>query len=155
MWSRDILCIGHQQSCQAFSQKESFTRSCFTKDHARPIGVICSIIGNIWCMAVREILSHNRSSATSQTVSYTGGSFNLPHAENHVIVLLPHALTSTATDIAEVMKTLAEVIPNSNADTTRGLNMLISELGVLARLLDLGLVEDIDKVAEIVVSKQF
>jgi hypothetical protein len=66
----------------------------------------------------------------------------LPHAENHVIVLLPHALASTASDIAEVLKSLAEIIPNSNADTTLGLKTLISELGVPARLLDLGLEEE-------------
>jgi alcohol dehydrogenase class IV len=32
-----------------------------------------------------------------------GGSFNLPHAESYAIMLLPHALSYTASDIAEVM----------------------------------------------------
>ena len=54
------------------------------------------------------------------------------------------------------MKFFAEVIPNSNVDTIRDLDMLISEFGVPARPLDLGLEEeDVDKAAEIVVSKPF
>lgn len=54
------------------------------------------------------------------------------------------------------MKILAEVIPNSNGDAIRGLDMLISELGIPTSLRELGLKEgDIEKAAEIVVSKPF
>jgi hypothetical protein len=44
---------------------------------------------------------------------------------------MPCALTYNASNIPEVMKTLAEVIPNCSGDAVRDLNMLIAELSVL------------------------
>lgn len=41
-----------------------------------------------------------------------GGSFNLPHAETHTIVL-PHAIAYNAPKIPEVMKKLADVLPST------------------------------------------
>lgn len=84
-----------------------------------------------------------------------GGSFNLPHAETHTIVL-PHALSYNAPAIPEAMKQLATVLPGSEGDATKGLNILLEKLKVKRGLKDFGMKEeDIDKAAEIAVSNQY
>ncbi|KAK5371129.1 hypothetical protein LTR20_007265 [Exophiala xenobiotica] len=84
-----------------------------------------------------------------------GGSFNLPHAETHTIVL-PHALSYNAPDIPEAMEKLASVLPGSEGDAIKGLNILLEKLEVKRALKDYGMKEDgIDKAAEIAVSNQY
>ncbi len=84
-----------------------------------------------------------------------GGSFNLPHAETHTIVL-PHALSYNAPAIPDTMVKLAEALPGSEGDATRGLNVLLEKLKVKRALKDFGMKEeDIDKAAEIAVSNQY
>ncbi|KAH7237935.1 hypothetical protein B0J15DRAFT_516518 [Fusarium solani] len=64
-----------------------------------------------------------------------GGSFNLPHAETHTIIL-PHAL--------------------ADGDALRGLNTLLRKLGVPRSLGSIGFKEaDIDKAADLAVSKSY
>ena len=55
-----------------------------------------------------------------------GGSFDLPHAETHTIVL-PHALAYNAPSIPEVMRQLADVL--GTADAARGLYDLAGRVG--------------------------
>ena len=84
-----------------------------------------------------------------------GGSFNLPHAETHTIVL-PHALSYNAPAIPEAMEKLATALPGSEGDATKGLNVLLEKLKVKRALKDFGMKEeDIDKAAEIAVSNQY
>ncbi|KAJ4371140.1 hypothetical protein N0V83_004356 [Neocucurbitaria cava] len=84
-----------------------------------------------------------------------GGSFNLPHAETHTIVL-PHALAFNAPKIPQAMKMLADALPEGNGDAVRGLNVLLSKLKVERALKGLGMKEgDIDKAADIAVSKPY
>ncbi|KAK5698528.1 hypothetical protein LTR17_023581 [Elasticomyces elasticus] len=84
-----------------------------------------------------------------------GGSFNLPHAETHTIVL-PHAIAYNAPKIPEVMKQLADVLPESDGDTIKGLNILLTKLKVKRGLKDFGMEEeDVDKAAEIAVSNPY
>ena len=79
----------------------------------------------------------------------------MPHAETHTIVL-PHALAYNAPHIPEVMKMLADVIPESNGDAIHGLNVLLAKLKVRRALKDFGFKEeDIDKAADIVVSNPY
>lgn len=76
-----------------------------------------------------------------------GGSYNMPHAETHTIIL-PHALAYNAPYIPEVMKQLAEVLPESNGDAIRGLDILLTKLRVKRGLADFGFrEEDIDEAA--------
>ncbi|KAL7928937.1 hypothetical protein V8C35DRAFT_316881 [Trichoderma chlorosporum] len=70
-----------------------------------------------------------------------GGTFNLPHAETHAIIL-PHALAYLAPSIPDVMKKLAESIPDSNGNAVSGLNTLLSKLGITYSLKDLGMKEE-------------
>jgi len=84
-----------------------------------------------------------------------GGTFNLPHAETHTIVL-PHAIAYNAPQIVEVMKKLANVLPGSDGDAIKGLNVLLEKLKVKRALRDFGLKEDqIDQAADIAMSSQY
>jgi alcohol dehydrogenase class IV len=84
-----------------------------------------------------------------------GGSFALPHAETHTIVL-PHALSYNAPAIPEQMAKLATVFPGSNGDALNGLELLLEKLQVPRALKDLGMKEgDIDKAVTIVMGNQY
>lgn len=78
-----------------------------------------------------------------------GGSFGMPHAETHTIVL-PHALSYNAPQIPGIMERLAAVLPGSNGDAIAGLNILLAKLGVETSLKAFGFEqEDVDKAAEL------
>lgn len=84
-----------------------------------------------------------------------GGSFNLPHAETHTIVL-PHALAYNAPAIPEVMRKLAEVFPESDGDAIKGLNVLLTKLKVKRGLKEFGMQKgDVEKAAEIAVGNPY
>ena len=84
-----------------------------------------------------------------------GGSFNLPHAETHTIVL-PHAIAYNAPKIPEVMNKLADVLPESDGHAIKGLNVLLMKLKVKRGLREFGMKEeDVDKAAEIAVSNPY
>lgn len=85
-----------------------------------------------------------------------GGSFNLPHAETHTIVL-PHALAYNSKAIpADMLARLADSLPESNGDAVKGLNVLLNKLGVKRALRDYGMKEeDVDKAAEIATSNPY
>ncbi|KAM5356468.1 hypothetical protein ACJ41O_003114 [Fusarium nematophilum] len=84
-----------------------------------------------------------------------GGSFDLPHAETHTIVL-PHALSYNAPKVPEAMKLLAGALPGSDGDVIRGLNVLLEKIKVERSLKALGMKEgDVDKAADIAISKPY
>ncbi|KAH7171411.1 hypothetical protein EDB81DRAFT_778406 [Dactylonectria macrodidyma] len=84
-----------------------------------------------------------------------GGSFDLPHAETHTIVL-PHALSYNAPSVPDAMKKLAEALPESDGDAIKGLNVLLAKIRVERSLKALGMKEsDIDKAADIAISKPY
>jgi maleylacetate reductase len=53
-----------------------------------------------------------------------GGSFNVLHAETHTIIL-SHALAYRAPKIPKVMAKLVKVLPDSDSDVIKGLNVLL------------------------------
>jgi maleylacetate reductase len=76
-----------------------------------------------------------------------GGSFNLPHAETHTIIL-PHAVAYNAQAAPEAMSRIAHALGASSA--AQGLFDLAASLGVPVSLSALGLNEsDLDRAAEI------
>ncbi|KAI4717788.1 hypothetical protein E4T48_06004 [Aureobasidium sp. EXF-10727] len=84
-----------------------------------------------------------------------GGSFNLPHAETHTIIL-PHAVAYNAPAIPETMEKLASVLPGSEDDAIRGLNVLLEKLKVSRALKEFGMQEeDIDKATDLAMSMQY
>ena len=75
-----------------------------------------------------------------------GGTFNLPHAETHTIVL-PHALAYNAPFVPDALKKLGRALDTE--DPIEGLNVLLTKLKVKRGLKELGMPEDgIDKAAD-------
>lgn len=84
-----------------------------------------------------------------------GGSFDLPHAETHTI-LLPHTIAYNNPAVPETMRDLAEVLPESNGDAIEGLNALLQKLGVERALKTFGMKEDdVDKAAAIAMENRY
>lgn len=74
-----------------------------------------------------------------------GGSFGLPHAETHAVVL-PHALAYNASAAPDMMKALGPVL---GADPARALYEMAGVIGAPRALRDLGMAEaDIDAAAD-------
>jgi maleylacetate reductase len=82
-----------------------------------------------------------------------GGSFNLPHAETHTVVL-PHATAYTAPWAPEAMSRIARALGTESA--AQGLFDLAASLGAPPSLAALGLkAEDLDKAADIAVQNPY
>ncbi|KAH7329727.1 hypothetical protein B0I35DRAFT_345999 [Stachybotrys elegans] len=84
-----------------------------------------------------------------------GGSFNLPHAETHTIVL-PHALAYNAPSVPQAMAALATALPESDGDAIQGLNRLLQKLEVVRDLQSFGMKEEnVAQATEIAVSNPY
>jgi len=82
-----------------------------------------------------------------------GGTFNLPHADTHTIVL-PHALAYNAPQIPEALSRIARALDNE--DAVEGLNVLLTKLKVKRGLKEVGMPEDgIDKAADLAVKNPY
>jgi alcohol dehydrogenase class IV len=82
-----------------------------------------------------------------------GGSFNLPHAETHTVIL-PHACAYNAAAAPEAMAKVARAL-NVNAAAT-GLYDLASSLGAPVSLKALGMkVSDLDRAADLAVQNPY
>ena len=82
-----------------------------------------------------------------------GGSFNLPHAETHTVVL-PHATAYNATAAPEAMTRVARAL--NAASAAAGLHDLAAALGAPLSLAALGMKEtDLDRAAEIAVQNPY
>ena len=82
-----------------------------------------------------------------------GGSFNLPHAETHTVVL-PHATAYTASAAPEAMSRIARALGAKSA--AQGLFDLAASLGAPMSLAALGLkAADLDKAADIAVQNPY
>jgi len=84
-----------------------------------------------------------------------GGSFDLPHAETHTI-LLPHTIAYNSPAVPGAMRDLAEVLPESGGDAIEGLNRLLNQLGVERALKTFGMKEeDVEKAAAIAMENRY
>ena len=82
-----------------------------------------------------------------------GGSFNLPHAQTHSIVL-PHALAYNAQSAPLAMERIARALGAS--DAARGVYELARTNGAPVALRDIGMVEsDLDRAAEVASSNPY
>lgn len=76
-----------------------------------------------------------------------GGSFNLPHAQTHTIVL-PHALAYNAAAAPEAMRRIARALGSN--DAAMGVYELARRHGAPVALRDIGMIEaDLDRAADI------
>jgi alcohol dehydrogenase class IV len=82
-----------------------------------------------------------------------GGSFNLPHAETHTVVL-PHATAYTASSAPHAMARIARALGAKSA--AQGLFDLAVSLGAPTSLADLGLkASDLDRAADLAVQNPY
>lgn len=82
-----------------------------------------------------------------------GGTYNLPHAETHTIVL-PHALAYNAAAAPEAMRKIAKALEGKGA--AQAVYDLARDNGAPVALRDVGLKEsDLDKVCELALSNQY
>lgn len=99
------------------------------------------------------ILGHVGMALHHKLCHTLGGSFNLPHAETHTIVL-PHALAYNSVAAPEAMSRIARAIGASDGPT--GLHALGKRLGVPTALSELGMKEpDLDRACEIALSNPY
>ncbi len=100
-----------------------------------------SVLGNVG-MALHHKLCHT-----------LGGSFNLPHAEVHTVVL-PHAMAFNAEAAPLAMQKIAAAL--NRPDAAAGLFDLAADNGAPTALRDIGMrQEDLDKAADIAVSNPY
>jgi maleylacetate reductase len=88
-----------------------------------------SVLGHVG-MALHHKLCHT-----------LGGSFDLPHAETHTVVL-PHALAYNAAAAPEAMARIARAIGRDGGDAPGGLFDLATELGAPRSLREIGMPQD-------------
>jgi maleylacetate reductase len=82
-----------------------------------------------------------------------GGSFNLPHAETHAVVL-PHAVAYNASAEPQAMAQIARAL--GAKDAALGLFELAGEIGVRRSLQDIGMREqDVDRAADLAVKNPY
>lgn len=82
-----------------------------------------------------------------------GGSFNLPHAETHAIVL-PHALAYNAAAAPEAMRRIARAI--GTTDAAQGMFALARELEIATGLNEIGMRrDDLDKACQIALANPY
>jgi maleylacetate reductase len=100
-----------------------------------------SVLGNVG-MALHHKLCHT-----------LGGSFNLPHAEVHTVVL-PHAMAFNAPAVPEAMQRIARAVQGASA--AQGLFDLARDNGAPVALRDIGMkAEDLDRAADIAVANPY
>ena len=100
-----------------------------------------TVLGNVG-MALHHKLCHT-----------LGGSFNLPHAETHTI-LLPHALAYNAAAAPEAMRVIAEAL--NGASAAQAVFDLAKTNGAPVALKDIGMREaDLDKACDIAIRNQY
>ncbi len=82
-----------------------------------------------------------------------GGSFNLPHAETHTVVL-PHVASFNAEAVPKLLVPVAELLGTNGPG--QGLYELAKRLGVPTTLKDIGLpLDTLDRVAEIAMEQPY
>ncbi|KAI5123945.1 hypothetical protein M0805_006359 [Coniferiporia weirii] len=103
---------------------------------------LCAICLGLVGMSVHHKLCH-----------VLGGTFNLPHADTHTIVL-PHALAYNAPNVPEALAKLARALDHE--DAVEGLNVLLTKLKVKRGLKDVGMPESgIDHAADLAVKNPY
>lgn len=101
------------------------------------------VLGNVG-MAIHHKLCHT-----------LGGSFNLPHAPTHTVVL-PHAIAYNEKAVPEAMLRIKRALGVTEGTAAQALFQLISELDVPTALSSLGLTQaDLDKATDIALSNPY
>jgi maleylacetate reductase len=99
------------------------------------------------------VLGHLSMSLHHKLCHTLGGTFNLPHAETHSVVL-PHVLAYNRDAAPEAMRRIAGAL--GAGDAARGMHALAQSLGAPRSLRELGMPRDgIDRVIELTLTHQY
>jgi maleylacetate reductase len=123
------------------------------KQHADPLTARGDCLYGAWLCGT---VLGNAGMALHHKLCHTlGGSFNLPHAQTHSIVL-PHAMAYNAVAAAPAMQTISRALGQNNAPAAVALYDLAHDLGAPLALQDVGMREaDLDKAADIATSSPY
>ncbi|MBO9448317.1 maleylacetate reductase [Ruegeria sp. R14_0] len=123
---------------KVIEQPGDLTARAETQKGAWACGTVLGLVG----MALHHKLCHT-----------LGGSFNLPHAETHAIVL-PHAIAYNAQDVPELLAPISKVLGGTNPG--QALWSFAEQMGAPMALKDLGLAEaDLDRATEIALKNPY
>jgi maleylacetate reductase len=102
-----------------------------------------TVLGNVG-MALHHKLCHT-----------LGGSFNLPHAETHTVVL-PHALAYNAAAASHAMQTIAEALGDPRVSAAQAVFDLANNNAAPVALKDIGMkATDLDRACDIALQNQY
>ena len=102
-----------------------------------------------WCSAASAMALHHKLCHT------LGGSFNLPHAEVHTVVL-PHALAYNAAAAPEAMARIARALGTPATRAARRCSTWRARLGAPTSLRDIGMPADgLDRAADLAVQNPY
>jgi maleylacetate reductase len=105
---------------------------------------LCGIVLGSVGMALHHKLCHT-----------LGGSFNLPHAETHTVVL-PHALAYNATAAPQAMQRIARALGRSDGQAAQVVFDLAQANGAPVALRHIGMkAQDLDRACEIALQNQY
>jgi alcohol dehydrogenase class IV len=105
---------------------------------------LCGIVLGSVGMALHHKLCHT-----------LGGSFNLPHAETHTVVL-PHALAYNAGAAPQAMRRIARALGRDDGDAAQAVFDLAKANGAPVALRDIGMQgSDLDRACEIALQNQY
>lgn len=105
---------------------------------------LCGIVLGSVGMALHHKLCHT-----------LGGSFNLPHAETHTVVL-PHALAYNAAAAPQAMRRIARALGRDDGQAARAVFDLAKDNDAPVALRDIGMkAEDLDRACEIALQNQY
>lgn len=105
---------------------------------------LCGIVLGSVGMALHHKLCHT-----------LGGSFNLPHAETHTVVL-PHALAYNAAAAPQAMQRIARALGRDDGNAAQAVFDLAKANGAPVALRDIGMKgEDLDRACDIALQNQY
>ena len=105
---------------------------------------LCGIVLGSVGMALHHKLCHT-----------LGGSFNLPHADTHTVVL-PHALAYNAAAAPQAMQRIARALGRADGNAAQAVFDLAQANGAPVALRDIGMkAEDLDKACSIALQNQY
>jgi maleylacetate reductase len=121
------------------------------KDDAKDVAARTEALYGAWlcgsCLGAVGMALHHKLCHT------LGGTFNLPHAETHAVIL-PHAVAYNASAEPQAMAEIARAL--GATDAALGLFELADKIGVRRSLRDIGMREqDIDRAADLAVKNPY
>ena len=109
--------------------------------------------GALWCVALRNVLGSVGMALHHKLCHVLGGTFDLPHAETHAVIL-PHAVAFNEAAVPDLLSPLAKALGTERAG--QGLHEYAASIGAPMTLKEIGMPEDgIDRAADQAVANPY